>query len=304
MKIPNPDPHPAKGKVLPKSSNMMVELPNPFIRAAIALRTGAFVVLEPIDFAARLLNGKRHWPSLALRRYAGPLANLEASGAEFVAYLKLLCGANSESQILDIGCGFGLVALALDSYLAPTGKYVGLDINAAAIRWATRHVSSRMPNFSFIHLDIKNDAYNPNGLQSADDLVLPMADASFDIVLLKSVFTHLRPREVTNYLHEIARLLGPRGVCLSTFFLLNEAQASLHSRGLNSLDFRFGADAFRYAFRDLPELAIGFAEEAMRAMAAEAHLAVSEIRYGNWSGRPDGLSYQDVVLFTPIASSD
>jgi SAM-dependent methyltransferase len=300
MKTPSSESLEVKGKAQPMATGL-ANFPNPLLRAIVALRAGALVALEPLDYLGRILNGKRDLPPLALRRYVGPLANLEASGAEFVAYLKLLCGATSESRILDIGCGFGLVAQQLGTYLSPPGKYVGLDINPAAIKWATQHISSRLPNFEFIHMDIRNGAYNPRGRQSADQFVFPMSTASFDIVLLKSVFTHLRPPEVLHYLKEITRLMGPKGVCLSTFFLLNEVQASYQARGLNAVDFRFGDDLWRYAFRDLPELAVAYNEKTLRSMVAEARLAVTDVHYGNWSGRAGGLSYQDVALLAASA---
>jgi SAM-dependent methyltransferase len=259
------------------------------------------VVAEPIDYIARALNGKRQLPPLALRRYAGPLSNLEASGAEFLAYLKLLCGATSESRILDIGCGFGLVALQLRGYLGPSGRYVGLDINRAAVSWARRHITPKAPNFDFVHLDIWNGAYNSRGKEQAEAVVLPLADDSVDIVLLKSVFTHLRPKEVAHYLAEIARVMAPRGICLATFFLLNDVQDSLRKRGLNAVDFRFGDEQWRYAFREVPEVAVGYSERRVGEMAASAGLTTVGTRYGYWSGRADGLSYQDIVLLSPKA---
>ena len=37
-----------------------------------------------------------------------------------------------------------------------------------------------------------------------------------------SVFTHMRRREVANYLSEISRVLKPNGKCYITYFLINE----------------------------------------------------------------------------------
>jgi len=39
----------------------------------------------------------------------------------------------------------------------------------------------------------------------------------------------------------------------------------------------------------------------VRAMFAEAGLAIREpIRFGRWTGRPAGLSFQDIVLADPV----
>lgn len=279
----------------PSRRTGLARLPGGALRALLTVRTAALMVLEPLDYAARRLNGKKTLPPMALRRYAGPLATLEASGAEFLAYLKLLCGATSESRILDIGCGFGLMALYLEGHLAPPGKYVGVDINNRAITWAKRKISSRLPNFEFYHLDIRNGMYNPKGRLSPENILLPLPSQSFDIVLLKSVFTHLRPPEVTNYLREMGRLLDPNGKCLATFFLLNHDQQQSRARGQNAIDFRFGNDSWRYAIPAMPELAVAYSESYLIQLIVSAGLAVDDIHYGTWSGRSNGLSYQDVV---------
>lgn len=271
-------------------------LPRLCLRAAWSTRAYALHLLGPLDYLARVVTDKRHLPPLAVRRYVGPLAPLEATEGEFVAYLKLLCNVSSSSRVLDVGCGFGLVALGLEEFLAPPGKYVGTDINRACIRWAQSAISKRRPNFQFDHLDISNAAYNPKGKLSSESVTLPYEDSSFDCIILKSVFTHLRPNEVQNYLGEISRLLTPGGVCLATFFLLNEEQDRLKGQGKNRVDFRFGDDAWRYAWEALPELAVAYREERLMAMASNANLAPRAIHYGTWSGQPEGLSYQDIVL--------
>jgi ubiquinone/menaquinone biosynthesis C-methylase UbiE len=280
-----------------KRTKAVTELPAAAVHMLFALRTTALVAAEPLDHVARLLNGKRGLPSLSLRRYAGPLGTMEASAGEFLAYLKLLCRAKSDARILDIGCGFGLMALALDSYLDGSGLYVGLDINRRAINWATRRFSSK-PRFAFHHLDVRNGMYNPNGLSSADAVVLPVEPQSFDVVLLKSVFTHMRPHEVRNYLHQVQAVLSPTGTCLATFFLLNDAQQTYEASGLSHMTFAFGNDEMRYAVRDVPEIAVAYRDESVAEMVDEADLKTEHIYYGSWSGRPDGLSYQDIALLT------
>jgi ubiquinone/menaquinone biosynthesis C-methylase UbiE len=104
-----------------------------------------------------------------------------------------------EASVLDLGCGNGSVARALTRILAPTGRYEGLDINAASVDWL-REQYKPFANFHFTHADVRNVAYNPAGRYEPDDYRLPFPDASFDVVLLKSVFTHLLPGGVRNYL--------------------------------------------------------------------------------------------------------
>ncbi len=67
-----------------------------------------------------------------------------------------------------------------------------------------------------------------------------------------------------------------------------------------ALQFHFPlADCFT-TDAEVPEFAVAFAEATLRAMYAEAGLRIVEpIRFGGWSGRPGGLSFQDIVLVGP-----
>jgi len=221
------------------SRRLIASLPSPVLQLLKGVRAAGLVGLGPIDYVSRIIEGRSYLPPLRVRSLAGPLSGLEPSGAEFLAYLKLLCGATPSARVLDIGCGFGLLGLQLKNVLHHPGRYVGVDVDRRAIGWAKRHVASRNAAFDFLHLNLRNAAYNPAGAEQTADFHLPLPSGSFDILLLKSVFTHLRPDEVRNYLAETARLLDRDGVCLGTFFLLNESQQSLYENGRNTIDFRF-----------------------------------------------------------------
>lgn len=267
------------------------------IRAFRFGRNLAYNLLTPFDFLSRVVNGKRDFPPLHLRRYVGAARTFESSGAEFMAYLRLLADLQPGERVLDIGCGCGLMALFLRDYLQPNGQYLGVDVYKPAVRWCERHLSVRSPNFRFIHADIRNQAYNASGSVSATDYTLPLGDKSFDVVLLKSVFTHLQPAETTNYLKEIERVLAPGGRCLATFFLLNPTQEELDLQGRSSLRLNFGPGAWRYVHRDCPESAIAYEESYLLGELARHGLRLRRpISHGYWSGREDGLSYQDILI--------
>lgn len=225
-------------------------------------------LLQPLDALCRLLSGKRALPPIHLRRYVGPLESFESSGAEFLAYLKLLADLRPDTRLLDIGCGCGLMALQLTPHLDPQGCYVGMDISRPAIAWCQRHITARHPHFAFVHSDV----YNPRGQHQAESCTFPGEAGSFDLILVKSVFTHLRPAEVAHYLREVARLLTDGGRCLATFFLLNEAQQKLDEKGRNTFQFRFGDPTWRYVDAGEPEAAVAFAESHLLAMLGEAGL--------------------------------
>lgn len=252
-----------------------------------------------VDGLYRRLHGKRYLPPWSLRATVGFPADFEVTGAEFLAYLKLLGGLQSRHHVLDIGCGCGMMALQMREYLSEQGHYLGMDIDRAAIEWCQTHIAAHDKRFDFCHVDLGNPRYNPSGPLSDADFRFAAPDASLDVILLKSVFTHMKPDGVRNYLHEIARLLRPGGRCLATFFLLNPAQAAWAECGKNALAFEHGAGDWRFVDPALPEKAIAYREGYVIEMLQRSGLTLAAAPYyGTWTGRPDGLSYQDILLMT------
>jgi len=249
------------------------------------------------DAIQRRFRGQSHLRPLSLRD-VGP-SDFVATGQEFLHHFVQLGSLQPDDRVLEIGCGSGRMALPLADYLDPIqgGSYVGVDVVAPAIAWCQRHITAHHPHFTFQHLDVFNRRYNPTGRMLARDLRFPFPNASFDFIFLTSVFTHLLPDDSAHYLHECERLLRPGGRLLSTWLLLNPTQADLAAQGKSDIDLAHVRDGYRIRDRALPESAVGVDEDRVRAIFAGAGLAVADpIRYGTWSGRADGLSYQDLIL--------
>lgn len=79
-------------------------------------------------------------------------------------------------------------------------------------------------------------------------------------MFLASVFTHLLPDEVDNYLSEISRVLKPGGRCLCTYFLLNEESLSLIERAKGALDLKPGTNVYRVLDPENPNHAVRYDE--------------------------------------------
>ena len=259
-------------------------------------RSAGLRVLSPFDYLFRVINCKPDLPPLHLRRYVGPLRSFESSGAEFMSHLRTIARLKPDERILDIGCGCGQMALHLKNYLDEKGSYTGVDIHRPSIKWCQKNIGRRHSNFQFAHIDVRNQTFNPQGLHRAEEYRFPYDDGAFDVILLKSVFTHMRPAEVDNYLAEVARLLNANGRCLATFFLLNKEQAGLASEGRSSLPFEFGEGVWRYRYEHSPESAVAYDESFVMESLEKHGLVVKQLAYGTWSGRKDALSYQDILL--------
>jgi SAM-dependent methyltransferase len=256
-----------------------------------AVRERLPVLLEPIDYAGRVINGKGDLPPRHLRVISGPLRDFEASSAQVIAYLNATCGIRPGDGVLDIGCGCGATALQLIGYFSGPGGYTGVDIHRRSIDWAQRHLCHRDSHLRFVWIDVKNPAYNPRGSKDAATFKFDFPDGRFDLVIAKSLFTHLRPTEVENYIGEIGRLLIPGGHGLLTFFLIADSKAELGTR--TSSTFVHGAGPWRYADENLPEAACGYDEEYVRSELKRNRLVIDRIIYG----------HQDILVVSRATSS-
>lgn len=218
-------------------------------------------------------------------------------GAEFLGHFTGLGGLKPNHKVLDIGCGIGRVAFSLTGYLAREGEYRGFDIIADGIAWCRENITPRHPNFHFEAVDIYNKTYNPRGKFSAATFRFPYQDNYFDFVYTTSVFTHMLPADMERYLAESARVMKRGGRCMHTFFLINDEALRLMVSETAVFNFIYKCEGYRTVSRIEPEKAVAYDEPAIRALYEKYQLKISEpIRYGNWCGRKEYLSGQDVVV--------
>jgi SAM-dependent methyltransferase len=223
-----------------------------------------------------------------------------ASGREFLGHYVDHCGLQPDEHVLDVGSGIGRKTVPLTGYLGAGGRYVGLDVNPVGIAWCRDRISSRWPNFEFRQIDVYNRRYNPRGSHRAQDYRFPFADASFDLVVLASVFTHMFPPGVERYLGEVARVLRPgRGRCLISYFLLDPGAEAGIAASRSTFRFAHRKGLYAVESEDRPEDAVAYEEGWVRELYARTGLEISSVDHGSWSGRGgECLSFQDLVLAT------
>lgn len=232
--------------------------------------------------------------------FVGGEQDYQAVNEEFLRYFVELGNLREDHSVLDVGCGIGVMASRLTRFLGPQGAYCGFDIVPVGIKWASNHISSRFPNFSFTHVDLFNKHYNPKGKLSANSFLFPYPDKTFDFVFLKSVFTHLLPASIEHYLQEISRVLKPTGKCLATIFLLNDESVGLIRAAKSSISLNHELDGCLVLDPQFPETAIGVPEnDFMRACVRQGLRQIPPSHYGSWCGRELYMSYQDIVVLTP-----
>jgi SAM-dependent methyltransferase len=128
-------------------------------------------------------------------------AEYERLGAVKLGLLRDL-GLRPDSRVLDVGCGTGLLAAALEGFLDERGRYCGTDLGAEAIAFCRDRFRRR--NFAFL---------------VNEPTALPLRDEVFDFVVFYSVFTHTFPDETARLLSEARRLLAEGGLIFADLFV-------------------------------------------------------------------------------------
>lgn len=232
------------------------------------------------------------------KMFDGPagLAEFKRNGEEFFGLYRSLCDLTPYDRILDVGCGIGRKTLPLLHFLGEGGRYDGIDPSGFGIAWCDERITPRFPAFRFHRLDVRNRLYNPQGRIAPAEVRFPFEDVAFTLIVVNSVFTHMLPDEVAHYLGEIRRLLGPDGRCLASFFLLNEESRAAIASGRSALPFLDGGEGWSTTSIETPETAVAIDEDLVRELVRAAHLEPMRVHPGSWSGRPDGLSFQDLTV--------
>jgi len=225
-------------------------------------------------------------------------ANLYESGLEFFKYFLDYCELKRDGKVLDIGCNIGRMAFPLTAYLTSEGSYDGFDIMPVCIEYCQKNITPVYPNFNFQVADIYSPYYNPEGTQTPEAYQFPFPDNHFDLVFSASVFTHLPPPAIKNYLKETARVLKPGGYSLHTFFLVNEKSLASIKAGKSKINFKYQQkDGCMTTHPEIVEYCIGVPEKDILTMHQEHNLQLTgDIFYGRWCDRPQFLGYQDMIV--------
>jgi SAM-dependent methyltransferase len=227
--------------------------------------------------------------------------DFKKTGGEFLRHFTGAGGLAPHHRVLDVGSGIGRMAIPLTRFLSSTGSYEGLEIVPAGVEWCAKNITPKFPRFRFHWIDVYNYEYNPAGTQKAADYRFPFSGPEFDFAFLTSVFTHMLPSDIENYVAELGRVIKPGGRCFVTYFLLNAASRDAIRRGGLALDFNHEGPGYLTVDEKMPECAIAFPEEDVLDMfKRHGFRLASPINFGTWSGKADGLSYQDVLILEKL----
>jgi cyclopropane fatty-acyl-phospholipid synthase-like methyltransferase len=205
------------------------------------------------------------------------------------------CQLRPDHRVLDVGCGTGSMALPLIDYLAG-GTYQGFDIVPSWITWCQEHITRRNPRFRFDFIDVYSRHYNSTGKLTSETLKFPYEAESFDFVMLMSVFTHMLPAGIHNYINELSRVMKHGAKGFITTCLLNAESNKAIANGHTALPFPHTLGECRVMDKFFPETGIAVPENEILAWFSEAGLRVTTTMYGSWAGRSEPQNLHDNLV--------
>ena len=185
-----------------------------------------------------------------------------------------------ESNIVEIGCGYGRKAKHLKNYsmqgVTFAGQYTGIDIDPELLAYARRAFPS--PQFTFLQTSHQSKTYSKEG--TANDSTgasysLDVASDSQDFVFSTSLFTHLLEKELVNYIEESFRVLKPGGYMQMNFYCLDFMKANNFLGERWSFKHQVGA-AFVESLK-YPEAAVAYTTEYVTGVCRSAGFSRIEV---------------------------
>ncbi|TWO31735.1 class I SAM-dependent methyltransferase [Seonamhaeicola sediminis] len=218
-------------------------------------------------------------------------------GNSFFNYFKEHGNITPESTVLDIGSGIGRIAIPFTKFLNKNGSYEGFDVVKKGVNWCSKNISSKYPNFSFKYISLKNDLYNTSAENNASNFVFPYEANVFDFAFLISVFTHMLPNDLDNYLNEIIRVLKPNKKCIATFFILDEISSKLMNN--SEKNFKYNHGHYSLMSEKVKEANVAYSKDYLISLIESKGFVIEKLHEGNWSGRDKTeitFSTQDILI--------
>jgi SAM-dependent methyltransferase len=124
------------------------------------------------------------------------------------------------ADVLDVGCGVRFTMTIINSKI-PIKSYTGLEVDRPIVEFLQDNVEAYDKRFRFVHWNVHNQMYNPDGVDLAAYKELPV-DGAFDLIWLFSVFTHLEPNDSLLLLQLLRKQIRANGRLFFSAFIDDE----------------------------------------------------------------------------------
>lgn len=210
---------------------------------------------------------------------------------------------DSETRLLDFGCGIGRVMLAVLKQKPMVKAITGIDIVPKMVDFCRETIQSEFPNTNFELAADANDHYDryKDGRPPKSRAELTAAyGGQFDGAYAFSVFTHIDTGDFVSLLKFVGTMLKPGGRFFFTVFALTPYSRQMLKAGKAVSDFpnsKFTDGGKVFIGNKADKLAfIAYDISKIEEMVWAAGLIPCAIEYGEWRGGKLTNSFQDVIV--------
>ncbi len=215
-------------------------------------------------------------------------------------------GLNKTSVLLDYGCGLGRLGYAASRFLDESGQYIGYEPNQEALRFLRTAYEGKR-NFRFYGEELPSEEdyvavhAGVRGRSGKSSLALDLRDVGriVDIQFSGSVTTHMWMPAINNLLGNLNAVVKPDGVCVNTWLIIDDFARYALSSGVADRKLPYVVDGAHTYSRENPLVCTAYDLGAVEAAYEAAGHRIQKIYWGSWSGRENGVTYQDIVVSRP-----
>lgn len=157
------------------------------------------------------------------------------TGDNTLEHIMKIAPIQDDARVLDVGCGNGRIAAAMQRKGLSIHSYNGMDIVKSGIDWCDDNL--RRPGYFFVWMNWYNSMYNPGGREGL--LPFPYCPEAFDYMIVNSVFTHMLPENVEHYLKQMWIMAKKGCIVYVTFFLWDTGVAANQRAGKSAHNFPY-----------------------------------------------------------------
>jgi len=249
-------------------------------------------------------------PSNSIEEYID--VYLSASRDLELPFLMAKGSLSKSSNVFDFGCGLGRLASAFASMNGACGTYYGYEPETVALEWLKskysdsqffRFAGSPLPqDMNYVtnpgNFGTANKAFEERGGALPNPKVLTelLDGQRFNLQFSSSVFTHMWGADIIETIRRFGPIAATDAVFINTWLIVDDhAQNALNTGAADrKLPIEVGG-VLTYSHSN-PLVCTAFRLNEVQRIYAEAGHEIQEILYGSWSGRSNGVIYQDIVI--------
>tara|TARA_B100000161_G_scaffold259451_1_gene225409 strand:+ start:255 stop:1214 length:960 start_codon:yes stop_codon:yes gene_type:complete len=241
------------------------------------------------NYNSSIINYKKLFLSSAFKTYF-PL---------ILQYQNKIKKNNKKNYFLDLGCGYGPMAVAYLNYINShkkenmNFKYLGIDINENAIRWLkSKYFDKKV--YEFLHHETE---INRDYLQSKSQQINTLVDSDgsevdykipenikYDIQWSMSYFTHLTPTSCDKILNLINRCGEVNSLQFNSWLIIdNESNFALEAKMANRI-LPYDTGVYLTRSKENPLTVTCYKEEFIKKIYEKNNLKIIDIIKGTWRG--------------------